>query len=378
MPKARLLPSGRYRTQVIDHYDYVEKDGKTRKVPRYASFTSTQTGMKGKRESEAMANDFLLGRRQRKTHSKTLRESIDEYIDDHKNVLSPATINGYNWMKRFAFTDIMDMDISKLNTRTLVAAVNKEMLRPNTRKKNKSIISAKTVKNEWGLLSATLNYFDIDYNANKIPLPKIPKKYIDLPDPADIIAVIRGTDIELPCLLAMWLSLSESELAGLTKSKSLLDNGKYLAVQDVVLHINGKAVYKETGKTDTRIRVLKLHPYLLNMINCVPTDQIIPMLPQTIYRKFVRYMKNAGMKPITFHQLRHVNASVMAQLCIPDKYAQERGGWSSDSVMKKTYMHTFSAGRIATDKKIDQYFSTILFPEEKISHEISHEIEKAL
>lgn len=361
MPTAKLLPSGRYRTQVIDHYDYVpQSDGTVKKVPRYASFTSNQTGMKGKRESEAMASEFLMGKRQRKTESKTLRVAIDQYIEDHKNVLSPSTINGYEWMKRFAFTDIMDMDITKLDTRTLIAAVNKEALRENQKNGRKGTISAKTVKNEWGLLSATLNYFDVDYNPRKIALPKIPKKIIDLPDPSVIISVIRGTDIELPCLLAMWLSLSESEIAGLTKSESLIDGGKYIAVQNVVLYLHNKPVPKDTGKADTRIRVLRLHPYLLDLINHVPTDRIVPMLPNTIYRKFQRYLKKAGIKPITFHQLRHVNASVMAQLKIPDKYAQERGGWSSDAVMKRVYTHTFSSERIAVDDKIDNYFYDIL------------------
>lgn len=363
MPTAKLLPSGHYRTQVIDHYGYVrQKDGKVKKVARYASFTSSQTGMKGKRESEAMAIEFLSGKRQRKTESKTLRMAIDEYIEDHKNVLSPSTINGYNCMKNFAFPDIMDMDISKIDTKTLIVAVNKETLRKTQQRGRKTTISAKTVKNEWGLLSAALNYFDVDYNPRKITLPKVPKKIVDLPDPALIIPAIQGTDIELPCLLAMWLSLSESEIAGLTKSESLIDGGKYLAVQNVVLYINGKPVPKNTAKADTRVRVLRLHPYLLDLINAVDTDRIVPMLPNTIYRQFQSCLKKSGIKPITFHQLRHVNASVMAQLGVPDKYAQERGGWSSDKIMKSVYTHTFSAERVAVDNKIDNYFYTILDP----------------
>lgn len=239
-----------------------------------------------------------------------------------------------------------------------------------------STISAKTLKNEWGLLSAALNYFDIDYNPKKIKLPMIPKKIVDLPSPAVIMSIIRDTDVELPCLLAMWLSLSESEIAGLTKSRSLIDNGKYLAVQEVVLHINGKAVSKDTAKADTRVRVLRLPEYLRDLIAAVDTDQIVPMLPNTYYRHFQKLLKSNGIKPITFHQLRHVNASVMAQLLIPDKYAQERGGWSSDRVMKSVYTHTFSAERVAVDDKIDSYFYSLLGNNEKLSHEISHELKK--
>lgn len=59
---------------------------------------------------------------------------------------------------------------------------------------------------------------------------------------------------------------------------------------------------------------------------------------------------------MTFHDLRHVNASVMALLQIPDKYAMERGGWKTDSTMKGTYTHTFSKARKDVDQIIDSYF----------------------
>lgn len=48
---------------------------------------------------------------------------------------------------------------------------------------------------------------------------------------------------------------------------------------------------------------------------------------------------------INFHGLRHLNASVMLVLGVPDKYAMERGGWSSLAVMKSVYQNTFSTER---------------------------------
>lgn len=63
---------------------------------------------------------------------------------------------------------------------------------------------------------------------------------------------------------------------------------------------------------------------------------------------------------MTFHDLRHLNASIMALLRIPDKYAQERGGWSSDRVMKRVYTHTFSEEREKVDETIDHYFEDLL------------------
>ena len=49
----------------------------------------------------------------------------------------------------------------------------------------------------------------------------------------------------------------------------------------------------------------------------------------------------------------------MLALGIPDKYAMERGGWSSPSVMKTVYQHTFSAERKIVDDKIDNYFLSL-------------------
>lgn len=38
----------------------------------------------------------------------------------------------------------------------------------------------------------------------------------------------------------------------------------------------------------------------------------------------------------------------------------ERGGWSTDSTMKKVYTHTFSKERIDVDNRIDNYFNATL------------------
>ena len=67
-----------------------------------------------------------------------------------------------------------------------------------------------------------------------------------------------------------------------------------------------------------------------------------------------------GLPHMTFHDLRHINASVMALLQIPDKYAQERGGWKTDYTMKKVYTHTFSQGRLEADNKVNDYFERSL------------------
>ena len=50
----------------------------------------------------------------------------------------------------------------------------------------------------------------------------------------------------------------------------------------------------------------------------------------------------------------------MLMLGIPDKYAMERGGWSTDNILKSVYQQTFSTEREKVDDLIDKYFSGII------------------
>ena len=70
-------------------------------------------------------------------------------------------------------------------------------------------------------------------------------------------------------------------------------------------------------------------------------------------------MDKAGFKGITFHDLRHINASEMLTLGVPDKYAMERGGWSTDNILKSVYQATFSEERMRYDAVIDEHFQKI-------------------
>lgn len=62
---------------------------------------------------------------------------------------------------------------------------------------------------------------------------------------------------------------------------------------------------------------------------------------------------------MTFHDLRHLNASVMVSLGVPDKYAMERGGWATNSTLKNVYQHTFAENRKTIDATIDDFFNNI-------------------
>ncbi|MGN0417056.1 tyrosine-type recombinase/integrase [Anaerostipes faecalis] len=376
MPTAKRLPSGSWRCQVYSHsviktdkngnivYD---KDGKPKKKRIYESFTSDDTSRRGKIEAEAMANDFLMnrkgkGKKRLSDGNMTLLEGIEKYIAQHEESLSPTTLRDYNITKRNGFQDIMFMKIKDFDEDILQDAVNRESKRfSKVRIKNPKPISAKRLRNEYGLIRTVLKKYRKDIDFEEISLPKVPPRQPELIQPEIILDIIRGTDIELAVLLAMWLSFSQSEIRGLTKSKSI--DGDYITIREVVVDGADGATRKSIGKNKYRNRRHKMPAYIKNLVDQVNGDILVPMNGNMLYRKWIQLLDRNHLPHITFHDLRHVNASVMALLRIPDKYAQERGGWKSDKVMKAVYQQTFSDEREAVDKRIDEYF------ESKMQHE---------
>lgn len=342
MAKAKKLPSGSWRVQVFSHTD---ADGKR----HYESFTAST-----KKEAEYKAAEFLMNRDRRKDVNRwTLGEAMDTYIDSKRAILSPATIQGYEKIRRCNFQSLMDMPLRRITETMLQDAVQGEMRRDNGRGGQQS---AKSIKNAYGLVSSVLARY-LPGQVFRVDLPKTQRRIRSLPEPGDIWQAVKGDKIELAVLLAMWLSLTESEMRGLTKSKSI--DGDFLTVREVVVVVNGQDVRKPLGKTDTRIRRHRMPPYIRQMVEAVEGDIIVPYSPSVLLKGLRRCLRASGVQEITFHDLRHISASVMAVLHVPDKYAQERGGWKTDHIMKTVYTETFTTERQRVDAAVDSYFESI-------------------
>lgn len=371
MAKAKKLPSGSWRCLAYSHTEriYDEKKGEWKDKRIYESFTSDDPTPAGKREAEAAAalfqlnKDKTLPRRKPEFGNMTLFEAIDAYIDSRAALMrSPTTIQDYQCIQRNAFQDLMGTKLKDMDEVILQEAINAEARRTSRkRSRNPKPLSAKRLKNEWGLVSAVLRKYRNDINLAGIELPQVAPRIPELPSAQDVIRIIKGTDIELPVLLAAWLSFSMSEVRGLTKSKSI--NGDYITIREVVVDVDGQPVRKDMGKNPTRNRRHRIPPYIKQLIDRVDGDDLVPMSGRTLYHRWIRLLDENGMDHITFHDLRHLNASVMALLRVPDKYAQERGGWKSDKVMKKVYMQTFSEEREKVDTIVDSYFENIVEPD---------------
>lgn len=349
--KKNILPSGSIRLRVYSHSEPVLVNGEPvieNGKPKLRKIYISVTG-KSKEEVAAAAARLRINK-ENDPGGWTLGECIDRYISTSGSILSPTTLRNYDVIRRTAFPDLMNVKVRSITQAKLREAVNLESGRILRTGK---LISAKTVKNEYGLIRTALNTYAPGINTS-VPLPQIVKNQHKLTQPSEIFRLVKGTDIELPVLLAMWMSFTLSEILGMYKSKCI--DGDYISVVQTEVYVNGKSVVKDTAKNPARRRTHRIPPYIKSLIDRVEGDKLVNLTHNALSGRFISMIDRAGLPHMTFHDLRHVNASVMAMLQVPDKYAQERGGWTSDSVMKGTYMQTFSEARVAVDNTIDAYF----------------------
>lgn len=302
--------------------------------------------------AKAMAYKSGLIELKRHPENKTLCEACNQYIERNRARLSPTTIAGYEKIVNTAFPDLMTRKLKDITPKMVQRAVDIECGRFSNRGKP---YSPKSVKNNYGLISTVLRENDISVS---VRLPEIKQKPVLILTPQEIYGAVKGSKVELPVLLAMWLSFSLSEIRGLTKSKSI-HNGQ-ISIIDTVVDVHGKPVRKTGGKEYKRTRTLDLPPYLANMIDRVDGDIIVPLSANQITRGFYRRLEDANLPHISFHTLRHINASVMADLGIPEVVANDRGGWKTDYVRKRVYTHAFSDSRKRADNAIDSLFESII------------------
>jgi len=301
--------------------------------------------------------------------SVTLGTAIDNYIDARRGVCSPTTIAGYEKIRAQYFQGLMPAKLSTINEKTLSLAVMRERQRTSRREKP---LSPKTIQSALAFVKGVLK--ENGAEVGRVSAPEVKRQVIRLPDPPAVLRALAGSEIELPCLLAAWLSLSMSEIRGLTKSKSILDGKLYVTETVVRVKVgerqlpSGKTVgvykdvRKEGGKEEERTRCLDIPPYIADLIDQAEGDVLCPLSVRQIERRFQALLQAHGLPHMTFHQLRHLNASIMAMLGVQKEIARQRGGWKTNYTMDRVYTHVFDAPRQQADALIDKYISGQLRP----------------
>lgn len=336
----RKLPSGNWNTQIMIK-------GKSHSIT-----APTKTEIRDKVAA------LIEREKNREENGCTVLEAITQYIDSKRNILSPSTIYSYQQIADFRLGSLRDIPVGKLTSLQIQQAINEESVKLTPKG---TPTTPKTVKNIYGLLSASLKMVRPEF-CPVVTLPKTVRTFRDLPEPELVIQAVKGTDIELPVLLAMWMSLTASEIRGIKVSSI---KGNILTIDESVMRIDGEDVHKQRAKTYTRNRRIQIPDYIMDLIR--QTDAwkagegyIEPRSGRSLYGKLQYRLGKHGIK-MRFHDLRHLFASIGSQkLGIPEKTLMDIGGWATPNVMKSVYTHSFEQDRENNQKQIDAYFLRLL------------------
>lgn len=332
MATARKLPSGKWRVLV-----YAGMQDKKRV---YKSFTADT-----KKDAELLAAEWAARKQPQRVEDMTLGEAYDRYIASKTNVLSPRTILEYTRQRERDFSEIMGKSLKDITPELVQDQLNKYAAEH----------SPKSCRNAHGLLSAVLRAYAPDIRLTTT-LPQPVPAQIHVPTDKEISALIaaaQGTPIDSAILLAAFGSLRRSEVCALTESD--IDRGACTVTvgKAMVQSKSGEWTIK-VPKSVAGYRTVNLPPEIMSRVNA------IGMNPNQLYKRFKRTLAQAGLPDMRFHDLRHYQASILHALGVPDAYIMQRGGWKTDSTLKRVYRHAMGDKQSEFDAVATAHFSGLI------------------
>lgn len=280
------------------------------------------------------------------TENATVGSVMDAYIESRSNVLSPSTIRGYKMIRKNRWQSIITKHVSAI--KNWQAVVNNES----------KACGAKTLKNAWGLLSSALKF--VGFTVPPVRLPVIvdeEKSFLQPHEIQKLVAVVKGTDIEMEVLLALH-SLRRSELYALRKKN--IKDGMILVRGAVVPSENG-IVYKETNKSKKSRRDVPIMIPRLQELADVITDEDELLCKTSFARSWVKIKKickDNELPEMSLHGLRHSFASLCYHLGISEMETMALGGWSDVNVMRNIYTHLADEDKRQSERRLKDFFAS--------------------
>lgn len=269
----------------------------------------------------------------------TLKTAAEKYISSKENVLSPATIKGYDKILRNMPEWILNMKIAFISQDELNRFVNELSISK----------SPKTVRNYHGFVSAVLGVYRPSFSIST-HLPQNIRKEAYIPSDEDIKALLnemKGSRYYVPVIL-MAYGLRRSEVLAITSDD----------IEDDCIHIT-KALVKDknnewvikTTKTTESTRDIFVPKEVTEYIQ--EKGYAFHGHVSAIYRELEAAQDRLNIPHFSPHKMRHYFASKMHELGIPDADVMALGGWKTDNVMKTVYRHSLEKekkNRSASDK----------------------------
>ncbi|MCL2605571.1 MAG: site-specific integrase [Defluviitaleaceae bacterium] len=351
---------------------YMVINTKTAEGKRKQKWVSTGLTVKGnKRKAEQQLNAFLTeyGKNGYSEPSNVMFcDYMDSWVEQRRLKVQEKTheTNTFNLNKHI-------IPFFK-KTGLSLANVEPEIIKAYCDLKLTECRSPNTVIRQYAMIRAALNYA---YKSRLIPsnpcdFVEKPKgeKYIaefyNADDIKALLAVFKGSAIEVPVLIAAYFGLRRSEVIGLRWSALDLINGSLTVRQKVVqvtqegkrkniisdklknfssrrtLPLDDKliTVFSEIKKQQEYNREICGNSYCTDYLDYICVNKMGELInPETLSRQFSKTLRQNNMRVIRYHDLRHSCASLLLALGYSMKDLQEWLGHASMRTTADIYAH---------------------------------------
>lgn len=343
---------------VIDIPD--PKTGKRRR--KWHSFKGTKR--QAQTESARIISEFKSGNALEPSKI-TVAEYLDKWLEHIKSQVSPRTAERYNELARKNIAALIgSVALTKLTPMAISTAYSTALA--SGRRDGKGGLGPRTVHHCHRVLKQALaqavRWQMLARNpADAVDPPKVERATMttyDLKQTGQLIEAMRSTRLFVPTLLAVLLGMRRGEIAALRWRSVDLDACQ-LSIIESAEQMNGSVRLKppKNGKgrtvalAQTIIDELRAHRIsqaqeLLKLGVRLSDDHFVcthadgrMMQPTWITHEWVRLIRETGLPPLRFHDLRHAHASHMFALKEHPKVVQERLGHSSISITLDLYSH---------------------------------------
>ena len=334
--KITRLPSGSFRAEA-----YLGKDETGKRIRKV--FTGTD-----KKRLQLDVAAYLDTHRD-KLSSDSLKAAMTAYIASREAVLSGSTIRAYISIEKGLNERVPEL------VRKPACSISSEDIQDAVSVLS-ALLSPKSLRNYMNFISAVLKFKQVS-----MPFVRLPERVrpdLHIPDEvtmARVLKLVHGDPLEVPVLLAATGPLRRGEICAL----SMCD------IDGNVIHVRRDMVMNKYYRWELRPpknlssdRYIEMPKYVMSIIR----DQgyVTNLNPNNISDRFQAFLKRNDIPPFRFHDIRHYCVSMLKARNVPDIYIQQRGGWSTDNVMKNVYTHTLqNQSKIQTEKMIG-YFNEML------------------
>ena len=146
-------------------------------------------------------------------------------------------------------------------------------------------------------------------------------------------------------------------------------------------YIVGYGTIKDKPKTDAGVRVVTVSQTVLNLLKQYRNQQLQQRLklgtawknepyvfvledgtainPNLPYKWFIKFLERHNLPKITFHQLRHTNASIMIASGEDVVTVSGRLGHADKNITLNTYSHIIKSKEKQVASKMDEFYTKI-------------------